>query len=77
MNFDIVKTVDLQGVICPMNFVKAKAAIAAIDPGEIAELILDEGEALLNVPRSLKEEGHDILKVIPLDKAYRVIVRKR
>lgn len=77
MDFDIVRTVDLQGVICPMNFVRAKAALAGIESGMIAELILDEGEALLNVPRSLKEEGHDILKVIPADKAYRVIVKKR
>ncbi len=77
MNYNSVKIVDLQGVICPMNFVRAKAALAAIGSGEIAELVLDEGEALLNVPRSLIEEGHDILKVIPADKAYRVIVKKK
>ena len=77
MRFNITKTVDLHGVICPMNFVKAKAAIATINSGEIIEFILDEGEALLNVPRSLKEEGHKILKVIPLDETFKVIVEKK
>ena len=77
MDFNIVRTVDLQGVVCPMNFVKAKVAIETIAPKEIIEIILDEGEALLNVPRSLKDEGHNILKVIPEGRAFRVIVEKR
>ncbi len=76
MEFNIIKTVDLHGVICPMNFVKAKAAIATIHSGEIIELILDEGEALLNVPRSLKEEGHKILKVISMGETFKVVVEK-
>src|SRR5512139_1675881 len=32
-----------------------------IDAGEIVELLLDEGEPVKNVPRSLKAEGHKLL----------------
>lgn len=69
---------DLRGVICPFNFVKAKAALATIRSGQILELVLDEGDALLNVPRSLKEEGHAVLKVSPNEDetSYTLLVRK-
>lgn len=76
MDFNIAKTIDLQGVSCPMNLVKTKVALEEIASGEILEVILDEGEPLLNVPRSLKEEGHKILKVIPLNGTYKVIIEK-
>ncbi|MGD2278675.1 MAG: sulfurtransferase TusA family protein [Candidatus Omnitrophota bacterium] len=76
MEFSITKRIDLRGVVCPMNFVKVKVALESIKSGEILEVVLDEGEAMLNVPRSLKEEGHKILKVIPMDRTYKVIVEK-
>jgi len=73
---EIKKTVDLQGVSCPMNFVKAKVALSGINSGEILELILDEGDAITNVPRSLKEEGHIILKVTPREETFSLLVKK-
>ena len=73
----IKKSLNLHGVICPMNFVKAKLAIEDLESGERLELILDEGDAMLNVPRSLKEEGHKIIKVEPLHgETFRVLVEK-
>lgn len=60
---EIIKKIDLAGVGCPMNFVKMKIALDEVGAGELVEAILDEGDAMLNVPRSLKDEGHKILKV--------------
>ena len=51
---------DLQGVICPMNLVRAKLALEELEGGQRLEVILDGGDAMLSVPRSLKEEGHRI-----------------
>jgi len=73
---EIRKKIDLHGVICPMNFVKAKLALETLESGDRLEVILDEGEAMVNVPRSLKEEGHRIIKVEPLGETFRVIVEK-
>ncbi len=73
---DIKKTVDLTGVSCPMNFVKTKVALESIEAGEILEVILDEGDAILNVPRSVKEEGHQVLKVTPNDTTFNVLIKK-
>jgi TusA-related sulfurtransferase len=56
-----VQTIDLRGVSCPTNFVKAKLALEMIDAGEIVVFLLDAGEPIQNVPRSLKAEGHKLL----------------
>ena len=51
-------TLDLTGVVCPMNWVRARLALERMQPGEVLELVLDEGEPLESVPRSAREEGH-------------------
>jgi tRNA 2-thiouridine synthesizing protein A len=76
MDSDIKKKIDLHGVACPMNFVRAKAALAGLLAGELLEVILDEGDAMLNVPRSVKEEGHQVVKVENLGETFRVVIRK-
>lgn len=53
--------VDLRGVMCPTNFVKAKLTLEMVDAGEVVEFLLDDGEPVKNVPRSLKTEGHKLL----------------
>lgn len=56
-----MRTVDLRGVGCPTNFVKAKLALEMADPGEVIGFLLDEGEPVENVLASLKGEGHRLL----------------
>ncbi|MFQ3675031.1 MAG: sulfurtransferase TusA family protein, partial [Endomicrobiia bacterium] len=49
---------DLRGISCPMNFVKTKLKLEEMQKDEILEVLLDDGEPIINVPRSVKEEGH-------------------
>jgi len=76
MNNEIKKKIDLHGVVCPMNFVKTKLALEELERGEYLEVILDEGDAILNVTRSLKDEGHTVVMVEPLRETFRVVVKK-
>ena len=55
--------VDITDKVCPMTFVKAKVAIDELDDGEILAIRMNDGEPVQNVPRSMKEEGHQILKL--------------
>ena len=54
---------DITGDLCPITFVKTKLLVERMEPGEVAEVRLNSGEPLENVPRSLKEAGHDVLGV--------------
>lgn len=67
---------DLKGVPCPLNFVKTKLKLESIAEGEVLEILLDDGEPIINVTASVKEEGHQILKVEKTDKHWRLIVKK-
>ena len=55
--------VDITNVVCPMTFVKAKAAIDELEVGQILEVIMNDGEPTQNVPRSMKEEGQQVLRL--------------
>lgn len=68
--------IDLRGVLCPINFVKTKLKLEMLDSGQILEVILDDGEPIRSVPRSVKEEGHKIIKVENMENAYRLLIKK-
>ena len=68
---------DLRGVICPYNFVKTKLKLESMSPGQVLSVILDEGDPIRNVPRSVSEDGHTVLTQEPLTRSYRVMIRKR
>ena len=75
--YHITDTVDITDVVCLVTFVKAKVALEELDDGEILSIRMNDGEPVQNVPRSIKEEGHQILKLIDNeDGTYNLIVRK-
>lgn len=76
-DFKIDDTVDITDVVCPTTFVKAKIALEELEEGEILLVKMNDGEPVQNVPRSIKEEGHQILKLIDNeDGTYNLIVNK-
>lgn len=76
-DFQINERVDITDVVCPTTFVKAKVALEELEEGEILSIRMNDGEPVQNVPRSIKEEGHKILKLIDNeDGTYDLIVQK-
>ena len=70
-------TVDITDVVCPVTFVKAKVALEELDEGQILSIRMNDGEPVQNVPRSMKEEGHKVLKLTDNeDGTYTMYVRK-
>ncbi|MBQ2577788.1 MAG: sulfurtransferase TusA family protein [Lachnospiraceae bacterium] len=76
-DYQITDRVDITDVVCPVTFVKAKVALEELDEGDILSVHMNDGEPVQNVPRSIKEEGHQILKLEDNgDGTYDLIVRK-
>lgn len=71
-----MKTIDLRGVSCPTNFVKAKLELELIETGDQVEFLLDDGEPVKNVPRSLKAEGHKLLGLNETEGHYVLTLEK-
>lgn len=60
---EIVRTLDLRGVACPLNYVKTKVALERLSRGEAIEVWLDHGEPEENVPRSCDEDGYRVISL--------------
>ena len=75
--FKIDDTIDITDVVCPTTFVKAKVALEELDDGQILSVRLNDGEPVQNVPRSINEEGHEILRLTDnQDGTFTLIVKK-
>jgi sulfite reductase (ferredoxin) len=70
-------TKDLRGVACPMNFVHTKIYLSTMQPGEELEILLDDGAPILNVPASVRGEGHRILEETPCGDHWKVLIKKK
>jgi len=51
---------DLTGVPCPMNWVRTKLALEELPAGDAISVRLDPGEPIESVPRSAREDGHEV-----------------
>ena len=51
---------DLTGVPCPMNWVRARLALERMGAGERLDVVLDPGEPIESVPASAREDGHEV-----------------
>jgi len=69
--------VDITDVVCPITFVKVKVALEELEEGQILEVKMNEGEPIQNVPRSLKDEGHQVTQVVNNeDGTFTILVKK-
>lgn len=67
-----------RGVGCPMNLVYTKVELAKLQPGQLLEMILDNGPPINNVPESVRREGHRIVEKKQLaDGAWSVVIEKK
>lgn len=71
------ETLNLENIVCPNNFVRTKLKLEEMEVGQVLEVILDAGEPIRNVPRAVKEEGHEILKAEKIDNKWKILIRKQ
>jgi len=69
---------NLRGVACPLNFVKAKLRLETLAPDAVLRVTLDDGEPVQNVPASFRNEGQTVgAPVRQPDGTWTVDIRKR
>jgi sulfite reductase (ferredoxin) len=66
---------NLQGVTCPLNYVKTKLLLGQMAKGQVLLVFLD-GEGARKVPPSAEKDGHHVLSVKEEGKRWRVTIRK-
>ncbi len=69
---------DLKGEVCPYTFVKSKLALEMLESGQILQVMVDNDESATNVPRSLTNEGNQVLGVEKVnDSDWLITVKKK
>lgn len=71
------KHLDITREKCPMTFVKTRLLLETMAAGEVAEILLNQGEAVDNVPQSVSALGHEITSLEPAGQegVFRLMVR--
>ncbi len=76
-NDRVTAEMDLIGVACPMNFVKAKLRLETMAVGATLAVLLDDGDPVQNVPASFRNEGQDVTGIRATgDGHWRVVIQK-
>src|SRR5688572_20069522 len=68
---------DITDEVCPMTFVRTKLALERMAVGQTVNIKLRDGEPRHNVPRAVKDHGHEVLWLAPLaGDLFELVVRK-
>ncbi|MGV7222533.1 MAG: sulfurtransferase TusA family protein [Nitrospinales bacterium] len=68
--------IDLIGIKCPFNYVKTKLKLETMQVGQSLEVLLDDGDPIKNVPRSVQNDGHKLLSQEKVDEHYKIVIEK-
>jgi TusA-related sulfurtransferase len=68
---------NLKGEVCPYTFVKTKLALEMMETDQVLRVIVDHLPAVENVPRSVTNEGHEVLNVGQVnDTDWEIVIQK-
>ena len=68
---------DITGEVCPMTFVRTRLALDRMAPGQTLLVRLRGEEPLRNVPRTAREQGHEVLSLTTdADGVSRLLLRR-
>lgn len=60
---------DITKEVCPFTFVRTRLLLEKMNPGEIADILLQGVEPLENVPNAVMEQGHDLISLTAIDES--------
>ena len=73
----IDRELNIKGEVCPYTFVRSKLALEEMEKGKVLRVLLDYPPATENVPKSMTNEGNEVLHVKKVnDTDWEILVRK-
>ena len=74
----IDREIDLKGKVCPYTFIESMLALEDMKVGEVLRVIVDYPPAVCDVPKSLKNEGYEVMDVSAINNTdWAILVRNR
>ena len=78
MKTDHVYVLDVRGLVCPYPVIYTRKALSQLKSGEILKILTDNPPSCENVPRAVKDDGHEVIDVVRIEEGvWRITVKKR
>jgi TusA-related sulfurtransferase len=74
--FEIIDTLDLRGLFCPMPIVMLTQNIGKYETGAILEVLASDPGTLADIPAWAKTTGNEVLKTDKVDKVIKFYIKK-
>lgn len=77
MSAQIVQTLDLKGLSCPIPIVKTAQAVKALEPGDLIEALATDPGSVADFAAWCTSTGNELVEQGATDGVYRFVIRKR
>ncbi len=75
-DYQVAKSLDLKGLLCPIPVVKVSKAINEINLGEVLEATATDPGVMMDIPAWCKGTGNELIGIKKEENVFRVIVRR-
>jgi tRNA 2-thiouridine synthesizing protein A len=76
-NQAVDQELDITAEVCPMTFVRTRLALDRMEPGQTLRVRLRGDEPLRNVPRTAREQGHEVLSLETASDGVAILLLRR
>jgi tRNA 2-thiouridine synthesizing protein A len=77
MSTQIVTTLDLKGLSCPLPIVKTARAIKGLQPGDLMESLTTDPGSVADFAAWARATGNELLEQTVEDGVFRFVIRKK
>ena len=68
------RALDLRGIPCPLSWAKARVVLETLARGDELELLVDDGQAVRDIPRAAEAIGHHVGDVVQAADGWRITI---
>jgi len=69
---------DVRGYTCPYPVIYTRKALTKLGSGDTLEVLTDNPPSCENIPKAVKEDGHEVLSVENIERGvWRITIIKR
>ena len=77
MSTQVVKTLDLKGLSCPLPIIKTAQAVRELRSGELIEALATDPGSVPDFKAWCTTTGNELVEQTHADGVYRFVIRKR
>ncbi len=74
---DIAQEVDTRGMNCPLPILKAKKALAGMEPGQLLRVVATDAGSLRDFQAFTRQTGHELVEQQTVGEEYIHVLRRR